>query len=33
LPVHDIYKIQVFAFKIIHDDACHTTDQDNEEYM
>jgi len=23
LPVYEVYNIQVFAFKIIHDDACH----------
>ena len=23
LPVYKIYDIRVFAFKIVHDDACH----------
>jgi len=23
LPLYEVYSLQVFAFKIVHDDACH----------
>jgi len=26
LPVYEVYNIQVFAFKVVHDDACHPID-------